>query len=172
MGAQRPIALVGIEDHAAIIPPGTPSRSPFSDIEIRRSPEVYISPPMAAFEKTHNDFVEHVVETMREFGPVTAKSMFGGWGLYRDGLFFAIVFEDMLYLKVDEENCAPFEKANLPPFVYVTKDGERMTLSYRQAPPEALETRSAMAEWARLGYEAAVRAKNRKPARRRKPVQS
>jgi len=123
---------------------------------------------MAAFQKTHNDFVDHVVETMCELGPVTAKPMFGGWGLYRDGLFFAIVFEDMLYFKVDDENCAPFEKANLPPFVYVTKDGERIAMSYYQAPPEALESPAVMTDWARSGYAAALRAKSRKPMRRRK----
>ena len=123
---------------------------------------------MTTLQKTHNDFVEHVVETMRDFGAVTAKPMFGGWGLYYEGLFFAIVFEDTLYLKEDDDNRAAFEGAGLPAFVYVTKDGERMTLSYRQAPPEALETRAAMAQWARVGYEAALRARNRKPSRRRK----
>ena len=119
--------------------------------------------------KTRSDFVDHVVETMRELGPVTAKSMFGGWGLYHEGLFFAIIVHDSLYLKVDEENLPHFEAADLPPFVYVTKDGESMAMSYRQAPPEALESPAAMAHWARLGFGAALRAKNRKPSRKRKP---
>jgi len=118
--------------------------------------------------KTRSDFVEHVVETMRELGPVTAKQMFGGWGLYHEGLFFALIHEDTLYLKVDDENRAQFEVADLPPFVYKTKDGESMAMAYRQAPPEALESPAAMAAWARLGYAAAVRAKNRKPSRKRK----
>src|SRR5260221_7600549 len=88
--------------------------------------------------KARNDFVEHVVETMRELGAVIAKPMFGGWGLYHDGLFFAIVFEDSLYLKVDDENRGEFEAAGLTAFVYVTKDGDRMAMSYHQAPPDAL----------------------------------
>jgi DNA transformation protein and related proteins len=119
-------------------------------------------------QRTRNDFVEHVVETMRELGPVTAKQMFGGWGLYRDGIFFALIAEDALYLKVDDENRPQFDAAGLTPFVYVTKDGDRMTMSYHQAPPEALESPSIMTAWARSGYEAAIRAKNRKPARKRK----
>ena len=118
--------------------------------------------------KERSEFVAHVVETMRAFGPVTAKAMFGGWGLYHEGLFFALIAEETLYLKVDEENRAAFEAANLPPFVYVTKDGDRMVMSYCQAPPEALESPAAMAEWARLGFAAALRAKNRKPSRKRK----
>src|SRR5687768_1957690 len=96
-------------------------------------------------ENIKNDqFVAHVVETMRDFGPVTAKSMFGGWGLYHGGLFFALIAEDTLYLKVDEDNLLEFESAGLGPYVYVTKDGDRMTMSYRQAPPEALESPASM----------------------------
>ena len=118
--------------------------------------------------KTRSDFVDHVVETMRVLGPVTAKSMFGGWGLYHEGLFFALIFDDTLYLKVDDDNRAQFEEAGLREFVYVTKDGDHMAMSYRQAPAEALETPAAMEAWARLGYGAALRAKNRKPSRKRK----
>ena len=121
-----------------------------------------------AVVKTRNDFVEHVVETMGEFGPVIPKQMFGGWGLYHDGLFFALIIEDTLYLKVDEDNLTQFESARLPSFVYVTKDGDRIAMSYYQAPPEALESAAAMVDWARSGYGAALRAKTRKPIRKRK----
>ena len=123
---------------------------------------------MTTMQKTRSDFVEHVVETMREFGAVTAKPMFGGFGLYHEGLFFALIAEDMLYLKVDDENRAEFEKGGLAPFVYVTKDGDRMVMSYHQAPAEALENPPMMVAWARSGYAAALRAKNRKPVRKRK----
>jgi DNA transformation protein and related proteins len=123
---------------------------------------------MTTLQQTRNEFVEHVVETMRDFGAVTAKAMFGGFGLYHEGLFFALIADDTLYLKVDDENRAEFEAAALPAFVYVTKDGDRMAMGYRQAPPEALESPAAMTAWARSGYAAALRAKNRKPVRKRK----
>ena len=103
-------------------------------------------------------FVEHVVETMRTFGPVDCKAMFGGWGLYHEGVFFALVAEDVLYLKADGENAAEFDAASLPPFVYESKVGERLVMSYRQAPAEALESPVIMETWARLGYGAALRA--------------
>src|SRR5258706_12340633 len=122
---------------------------------------------MTTIQKTRHDFVEHVGETMRGCGPVAAKAMFGGWGLYHEGLFFALIAEDVLYLKVDDDNRAQFESAGLPAFVYVTKDGDRMAMSYRQAPPEALERPAAMTEGARLGYAGALRAKARKPPRKR-----
>ena len=114
-----------------------------------------------------SEFVEHIVETMRTFGRVEARAMFGGWGLYHEGLFFALVGEDTLYLKVDDENRARFEAQGLQPFVYDAKDGE-YTMSYFQAPEEALESASVMAEWARLGYGAALRAAAKKKSRRRR----
>ena len=106
----------------------------------------------------HNEFVAHIVETMSAFGPVESKAMFGGWGLYHQGVFFALVAADMLYLKSDDENAAQFDAANLPPFVYESKVGERITMSYRAAPAEALESPDVMLTWARLGYGAALRA--------------
>ena len=105
-----------------------------------------------------NPFVEHVIEIMRAFGSVEPKAMFGGWGLYHDGVFFALVAEDTLYLKADAENAAEFDAEALPPFVYESKVGERIVMSYRQAPAEALESPAVMETWARLGYGAALRA--------------
>lgn len=120
-----------------------------------------------------SEFVEHVVETMRAFGAVEAKSMFGGWGLYHRGVFFALVAQDTLYLKTDAQNLGRFEAEGLAPFVFEAKDGRKTAMSYRQAPDEALESPAVMAEWARLGYEAALRAAAAKsPRPRRSPARS
>ena len=114
------------------------------------------------------EYLDFIKEQLSDFGPVSVRRMFGGAGVYQDGLMFALIADETLYLKVDEENRARFEAAGLPPFVYVTKDGDRMSMSYFQAPPDALESPAVMVEWARLGYAAALRAKTRKPARKRK----
>ncbi len=117
-----------------------------------------------------SETVEYLVELMRPWGDVTAKSMFGGWGLYREGLFFAIVADDVLYLKTDDETRAAFEAQHLEPFVFKTKDGTGTAMSYRRAPDEALENPEEMARWARLAYEAALRAAaKKKPAREGPP---
>ena len=109
-----------------------------------------------------SQFVVHVVETMRRFGPVEARAMFGGWGLYHQGVFFALIAEEALYLKADDESRGDFEALGLEPFVYRMKDGDSITMTYFQAPGEALETPDVMAEWARRGYAAALRAKGAK----------
>lgn len=129
---------------------GAPGRrvSPFPDIDI----------PGGAVARKRSEFVEHVVETMRAFGPVEARSMFGGWGLYHEGVFFALVAEDTLYLKADDQTRESFTQRGLGPFVY---DGKR-SIGYYQAPEEALESPPEMLEWARLAYGAALRAAGRK----------
>jgi hypothetical protein len=57
-----------------------------------------------AVSQSYRDFV---LEQLGRVSPVTGKSMFGGVGLYADGLFFALIAEDRLYFKVDDPNNAP-----------------------------------------------------------------
>jgi DNA transformation protein and related proteins len=114
-----------------------------------------------------SEFVELAVEMLRPFGEVTPRRMFGGWGLYRDGVFFALIAGDTLYFKSDDENRAQFERSSPGPFVF-EKKGERIVTHYYAAPEDAFEDPQVMARWARLGYAAALRAA-RRPRSRRKP---
>ena len=113
------------------------------------------------------DFVDHVVELARAAGRVDVRAMFGGHGLYVDGVIVAIVVDDTLYLKADDLTLPAFEAKSLPAFEYATKDGRRIAMSYRMAPDEALDSPDAMREWLKLAQEAARRAKAAKPAKRR-----
>jgi DNA transformation protein len=115
-----------------------------------------------------SEFVEQVLESLRAFGPVEPKSMFGGWGLYHAGLFFALISENVLYLKVDAENRAAFDELRLPPFVYESRLGEKTVMHYHRAPVEALESAEVMAHWARGSYAAALRAATARPPPRRR----
>jgi len=103
------------------------------------------------------EFRDHVIETLRAFGPVEVKSMFGGFGLYHRGTFFALIAEDTLYVKADESTRGRFEARGLEPFRFTKKSGEVIATAYCEVPPEALESPAEMAEWARLGYGAALR---------------
>jgi DNA transformation protein len=113
------------------------------------------------------DFIAHVQEMMRPAGLVSARAMFGGHGLYLDGLIVAIVVDDILYLKTDEESRNAFVERALEPFAYATKAGETQLTSYYRPPDEALESPDAMREWVRLALAAALRAASRKSARAR-----
>ena len=109
-------------------------------------------------------FVEHLHEVFERFGPITTRKMFGGHGIYHDGLMFALVADDTLYLKADSENTAHFEKLGLGPFEY-DKGGKLVKMSYFQAPEDIFEDRGLAATWAARSFEAALRAQRKKKRR-------
>jgi DNA transformation protein len=108
-----------------------------------------------------DDFVDYVMELLGPFGTVGARRMFGGHGVYLDGLMFAIVSEDTLYLKADEMNRIEFEQAGCEIFGYARK-GRRATLGFFRAPEDAMESPELMLPWARTAYAAALRANAKK----------
>ena len=108
-----------------------------------------------------SEYVEYLKEIFEEFGPITARKMFGGYGIYYNGLMFALVSDDMLYLKADEENSVYFKKKGLGQFEY-DKNGKIVKMSYYRAPDEIMEDRDLAAVWARRSYEAALRAQQSK----------
>lgn len=107
--------------------------------------------------------VEHCLELFSPLGAVRAKSMFGGYGFYLDEFFFALIADETLYLKVDDQTEGAFRDAGSYPFTYSYKDGRSVTMAYWSAPAEAMESPPMMRDWARLALGAALRA--RKPAR-------
>jgi DNA transformation protein len=103
------------------------------------------------------DYLDWLCELLAPLGTIRSKRMFGGAGLYCDELFFAIVIDDVLYLKANDESRADFEREGLEPFSYEAK-GKRMSMSYYRAPDEALESPALMLPWARKALGAALRA--------------
>lgn len=117
---------------------------------------------------TDSGFVSHCLELLSPLGRVSSRRMFGGHGLYIDGLFMALIMGDMLYLKVDDAHRAHFERANCKPFTYTAKDTEVHSLSYYTAPEEAMESPAEMLPWARRALAAAVAARAKAPPAKRK----
>jgi DNA transformation protein and related proteins len=113
-------------------------------------------------------FVDHCAELLAPLGQVRVKRMFGGWGLYVDEIFLALIAYERLYLKADAETRAAFEAEGCAPFVY-SADGKSVSLGYWSAPAEALDSPALMLPWARLALQAALRARAAKPG---KPVKA
>lgn len=103
--------------------------------------------------------VQHFIDLMDRFAVVRARAMFGGHGFYRDGVMFALLANGVLYLKVDDETRAIFTRCNLRPFSFAAK-GRTVHLSYHEAPPQALEDPTEMAQWCALAWQAALRARD------------
>jgi len=105
-----------------------------------------------------SEYIEFLKEVFEQFGPITSRKMFGGYGLYHNGLMFALVADDTLYLKTDAENAGYFEEEGLAPFEF-NKNGKLIKMSYHQAPDVIMDDRELAAIWARRSFEAAIRSR-------------
>lgn len=110
-------------------------------------------------------FVTHVTDLMHRLGPVTARRMFGGYGIFLDGLMFALIVDRVLYLKADSDSAPAFQALGLEPFSY-RRQGRWVSLGYCQAPEETLEDAERMSEWAGRAYAVALRARGERQAPR------
>ena len=107
-----------------------------------------------------NEFVDYLLELLEPLEGVSAKSMFGGFGIFKDGLMFGLVADDTLYFKVDDFNRFEFERLELGLFMYMKGD-KPMPMSYYKAPEAALDSPDEMQAWAKSAFEAALRAKKK-----------
>ena len=111
------------------------------------------------------DFVAFVEERLSGLGVICIKKMFGGAGVYCDGLFFALLDDDELYLKADDETRGAFEAARLRQFTFTAKDGPTMAMSYYRAPESIFDDEDELRRWTGLALEAARRAARKKTAK-------
>ncbi|OJT17241.1 competence protein TfoX [Archangium sp. Cb G35] len=116
-----------------------------------------------------DSYVEYTLELLEPLGPVQARAMFGGWGLYHAGRMMGLIIEDRLYLKTDDTTRPAFEAAGGEPFVYDAGKGRKpVTMSYWTPPSDASDDAHALLPWARRAVEASLRAAQKKPAAKKK----
>lgn len=113
-------------------------------------------------------FIELLKDGMRGLGPVSVRRMFGGAGIFADGVMFALVADDTLYLKADDETKGTFEAEGLAPFGYAGRN-KRIDLPYWRAPERLLDDPDEMTAWARAALGVARRAAAAKPKRKTTP---
>ena len=100
--------------------------------------------------KKDDGFLDYLHELLEPCGRVSTRRMFGGHGVYCDGLFIAIVIDGRLYLKVDAGCEAEFRAAGSAPFVYESR-GKSVAMSYWSAPEAAMDSADDMRPWAMRG---------------------
>ena len=108
-------------------------------------------------------FTDFVVEQLEGCGVISTKRMFGGVGIYCGETFFAIIDNDVLYLKVDETNRSDFERAGSGPFRPYGDDTEVM--QYYNVPVTILEDSEELTRWGRKAIAVAERKKTQKKAK-------
>jgi DNA transformation protein len=109
---------------------------------------------------------EFLAELFEPVGRVSFRRMFGGLGIYRDGLMFGLVAGDSVHLKVDDATRLAFEAEGCLPFSYDTKDGKRTLTSYWRVPERLLDEPDEMRGWALAAVDVAIRASVAKPAKK------
>ena len=104
------------------------------------------------------DFATYCAELLAPAGEVRSKRMFGGYGLYVDDLFVAIIVRDALYLKADAQSQPRFQEAGCSRFEY-TRRGKQQGLGFWTVPAQAMDSPALMRPWVRLAMDAALRAR-------------
>jgi len=98
-------------------------------------------------------FVDYVVQDLlSEMDSVRSRAMFGGYGIYKENVMFAIIVEDELYFKVDETNREEFEKRGSRPFTYESR-GKTVTMSYWEVPAEVMDDPQEIRRWAEISFQ-------------------
>ena len=118
-------------------------------------------------------FVAHALDLLALLGPVEARAMFGGHGLYGEGVMFGLLDDGELFLKTDAATRERFVAAGCRRWTYVNKKVRMENTGYFRPPDDAHEDPEAMLPWARLALEAALRARAAKamrPGKKRAPA--
>lgn len=119
------------------------------------------------------DFLATLADLLAPLGAISTRRMFSGAAIYSRGQVFALVLDDILYLKSDAATAADFEAEGCEPFTYDTKDGRRVLTSYRRAPDRLLDEPDDLVEWARTALavsRCAAAKKSARPKKQRSPT--
>ncbi len=111
-------------------------------------------------------FLDLVRELLSPLGEVTVRKMFGGASLYCDGIVFALVDDDVLYLKADEQTSLRFTSEGLKPFTYEGQTGP-VSMSYWRVPERLYDEADEMLDWARDAVRVATIEARAKAAKKR-----
>jgi DNA transformation protein len=116
-----------------------------------------------------SEFTDYLHEVFEPFGPIHCRRMFGGVGVYHEGLMFGLVADEVLYLKADADSRAAFAAEGLEPFRYVS-GGKDVTMSYFRAPESVFEDPEQARDWARRAFAAALRGRKQPIGRKPRPA--
>ena len=103
------------------------------------------------------EFVLFVLDSLQILGAVSCKAMFGGYGIYKNSVMFALIVDDSLYFKVNEQTKEMFVTQGLLAFSY-QKQGKTCYLNYYQCPSDAFDDEELMLHWANIAYNVALQA--------------
>ena len=111
---------------------------------------------------------EFLIDLFADFGPVTIRKMFSGYGISADGINFALALRAGLFFRADEHTIPEYEAEGSKPFQYATRAKTVTVNSYWQLPARLFDDSEELPQWARAALAAAQRAKVKKRPRKAK----
>ena len=111
---------------------------------------------------------EFLIDLFSDFGPVTIRPMFSGFGISVDGVNFAMALRAGLYFRADDVTIPQFEAEGSKPFQYQTRAKTVVVNSYWQLPARLFDDTEELSRWARAALGAARRAAVKKRPKTRK----
>jgi DNA transformation protein and related proteins len=111
---------------------------------------------------------DFLIDLFADFGPVTIRRMFSGFGISADGTNFALALRGGLYLRADDETIPRFEAEGSKPFQYQTRAKTVTVNSYWQLPERLYDDPEDLTDWAKASLAAAQRAALRKRPKAKK----
>jgi DNA transformation protein and related proteins len=112
---------------------------------------------------------DFLIDLFSNFGPVTIRPMFSGYGISADGTNFALALRSGLYLRADETTVPQFEAEGSKPFQYQTRAKTVTVHSYWELPARLFDDSDELCLWARAALAVAQRAALKKRAKANKP---
>jgi DNA transformation protein len=113
---------------------------------------------------------DFLIDLFSDFGPITIRPMFSGFGISADGVNFAMALRAGLYFRADEDTIPRFEEEGSKPFQYQTRARTVTVNSYWQLPARLFDDPEELTGWARAALAAAQRAGWRKRPKAKKAV--
>ena len=92
--------------------------------------------------KANTDYTDRVMEQLTPLGGIGGRAMFGGYGIFHEGIMFGIISADTLYFKVNDSNHAAYEGAGSRPFTH--------SRSYYEVPADVLDDAARLHDWAQV----------------------
>ena len=93
-----------------------------------------------------DSFKDFVLDQLDELPELECRSMFGGYGLYQEEIFFGIIFQGRLYFKTNARSAVPYRKLGMKPF----QPNRKQTLrNYYEVPVDIIEDCDRLTNWAR-----------------------
>lgn len=119
--------------------------------------------------KAPDPFHEFVLELLAGTGPISIRRMFGGAGVYQDGVMFALLADDQIFVKADDALRADLSAEGGAPFLYLrSSDARPIDLGYVSLPSSAMDDPEEAVAWAIRALTVARVAKAKSPPKKRK----